>query len=249
MPSSPRVLVGSPTAAPYAYCLQDWIRGVKALTYPHCTVVLVDNTDGGAYDQTIQSSGIRALKYTSRHSGETLREKLAYSRDLLRRLVLDEGYDYFLSLEQDIIPPEKVIELLMRHQQPVVSGVYYKFFTFRHTSSTGQVYEKKKAMPLLARSTSHPQQMHFIAAEEVAGDSFFSVRYCGLGCVLIRRDVLERVAFRVDTGPAGKAFDDVYFCTDVLSQGFSLYVDTGVKCLHLLSGKPAGLFDELHRQP
>lgn len=240
-PSSPRILVGCPTAAPYAYCLQQWIAGVQALIHKPLDIVLADNSETEDYSRTLTSHGLRMLRY--RAPPHTLpRDKLAHSRNMLRQLVLDEGHDYFFSVEQDIVPPPDALELLLRHRQPIVSGVYYKYFTLQYKGTDGKILTKKKAMPLLAHSSQDPKKMHFIPAEEVEGDHFFQVRYCGLGCLLIHRSVLEKISFRVDQGPEGLAFDDVYFCNDALAAGFSLHVDTAVKCLHLLTGKPGGLF-------
>lgn len=242
-----KVLIGSPTAAPYTYCLSEWARNTKALTYSPKHIVLVDNSKSEAYDKTILKEGIEALKYVA-PKGETLRETLANSRNVLRTLLLEGDYAYFLSLEQDILPPLDVLERLLAHQQPVVSAVYYKYFTLKYTSSSGKIIEKKKAMPLLAKPSSFDKtKMHFYTAEEVDEDALIPLRYCGLGCVLIRRDVLEQISFRVDMSPEGNAFDDVYFCNDVLRAGYPLYADTSIKCMHRLSGKPEGLFDEIHK--
>ena len=138
MTSVPRVLIGSPTAAPYAYCLKEWVQAVRSLTYSNFSVVLVDNSKDAAYDATIRSHGIQALKYKS-SPGESLRDTLANSRNMLRDLLLQDHFDYFLSLEQDILPPPDVIQRLLAHGKPVVSGVYYKYFTLKHTSPTGKV--------------------------------------------------------------------------------------------------------------
>jgi len=239
-------LVGCPTASPYLYCLKQWVDGVRALLYQPLADAVADNSDADAYSQTLASHGLRTLRYKA-PPNTLARDKLAHSRNMLRQLVLDEGYDYFFSVEQDVVPPPDALQLLLRHRQPIVSGVYYKYFTLRYKGLNGKIITKKKAMPLLAHSAQDPKKMHFIPAEEVADDRFFQVRYCGLGCVLMHRGVLEKISFRVDQGPEGLAFDDVYFCNDALTAGFSLSVDTSVKCVHLLAGKPEGLFSSQRR--
>ena len=102
-------------------------------------------------------------------------------------------------------------------------------------------------MPLLARGTKDPEKMHYFTAEEVEEPQLSPIRYCGLGCVLIHKDVLQKISFRTDPNSSGKAFDDVSFCNDVLAAGYPLYADTSVKCTHRLSEKPAGLFDSMSK--
>ena len=69
--------------------------------------------------------------------------------------------------------------------------------------------------------------------EEVEGDKVFKIRGCGLGGVLIKRQVLEKIAFRFE----GR--DDAQnFSNDCWENGFSMVADTSVKCKHLLKNKP-----------
>ena len=62
------------------------------------------------------------------------------------------------------------------------------------------------------------------------------VKQCGLGCVLIKKEVLEKIEFRIDKTTDG--FDDATFCDDTLEKGYELYVDTRVKCKHLIKNRP-----------
>jgi len=239
-----KILVGSPTAAPYAYCLDAWISAAKSLTYPAKTIALVDNSLSDDYYKLLQQQGIRALKYPSFIKDS--RERLVASRNMLRQIVLDENYDYFLSLEQDVIPPPDVIERLLSHQKPVVSGVYYKYFDVRVNLPNGEVKAVKKAVPLLAAFSPQPDKMRYLSAADVADERLLPISFCGLGCVLIRRDVLEKVSFRADVTVA--CHDDAWFCSDTTAARFPMFVDTGVKCKHLISGKPPNLFADIKRE-
>ncbi len=239
--TQPKILVGSPTAAPYAYCLEAWISATRSLTYPATTIALVDNSPTEEYYTLLQQQGIRALKYPSFIKDS--RERLAASRNMLRQIVLDEDYDYFLSLEQDVIPPKDVIERLLSHKKPVVSGVYYKYFDVRVHLPHGEVKAVKKAVPLLATFSPQPDKMRYLSAADVADERLLPIRFCGLGCVLIHRDVLKKVAFRADVTVA--CHDDAWFCSDTTTAHFSMFADTGVKCTHLISGKPPNLFADI----
>jgi GT2 family glycosyltransferase len=52
----------------------------------------------------------------------------------------------------------------------------------------------------------------------------------GLGCVLIRRRVLEAIEFRVED--LFTAHCDTFFCQDLLKEGFSQAADMSVVCGH-----------------
>ncbi len=245
MTKHPKVLIGSPTAAPYEYCLPDWAARVKELTYPNKTAVLVDNSEKVPYTKIIEKYGIKAVK--DPEFIEDSRLRLPHSRNILRQMVLDGNYEYFLSLEQDVIPPVDVIEQLIRHGKKMVSGVYYKYFNIEYKHEGKSLKTVRKLMPLLAGYIPGiKKKMDFLTADDVEQPRFFPIRFCGLGCALIHRDVLEQVPFRAeDTFPG---HDDVWFCNDVIQQGFQMYVDTGVKCKHMLSGKPSGLFKDIEKK-
>ena len=63
MENLPKVLIGAPTAAPYAYCLEEYVTRVKNLTYKNYKVMLVDNSEKETYDKVIEKQGILAAKY------------------------------------------------------------------------------------------------------------------------------------------------------------------------------------------
>ena len=59
---------------------------------------------------------------------------------------------------------------------------------------------------------------------------------CGIGCMLIHRSVLEKLEFRENLEGG---FDDVTFCNDVRNKlNLKIYLDTSVKCIHLVKEKP-----------
>ena len=69
---------------------------------------------------------------------------------------------------------------------------------------------------------------------EVPKDELIEVITCGLGCVLIKRDVLENIKFRYEKGK--EPWDDLWFCEDARAKGFKVYVDTSAKCKHFVKG-------------
>ncbi len=222
-----KLLVGCPTSFHKSYCLQEYLNGVKALTYPHYELVLVDNSPDTSYYDLLESKDVTVFK--TPYSAETARERIVISRNMLRQYILENDYDYFLSLEQDVIPPPDVIERLLSHQKPVVSGVYYKDYVIKK----GDTVTETIIMPLLFRRRLDNSFIQLLE-RDVLEPALLSVDIAGLGCVLIHRDVLEKVSFRYE--PDQIVFDDFWFCQDLAKEHIPLYADTRVKCKHLLRG-------------
>lgn len=53
---------------------------------------------------------------------------------------------------------------------------------------------------------------------------------------ILRKKVLEKITFRIDERE--NTFDDPLFCEDALKLGCELWVDTVVKCKHLVKKRP-----------
>ncbi|MEK6861034.1 MAG: hypothetical protein AABY07_03605, partial [Nanoarchaeota archaeon] len=122
-----------------------------------------------------------------------------------------------------VIPPKDIIERLLRHEKDIISGVYFKEFVTKDGM--------KKILPLLYNSKEGYEYLYQLGKDEVSDDKFMLVKGCGLGCVLIKRNVLTKITFRYDI--KSEAFDDMWFSYDVNSNGFNIYTDTSVKCRHL----------------
>jgi len=218
---SARILVGCPTSEHKAYCLREYAEGLSRLAYPSFDVLLVDNSEGIEYSRKIQDLGFDVVRglFLPR-----AKERIVASRNLLRERFLQGGYDYLFSLEQDVIPPADALERLLRHGKHIMSGVVFTRF---------EIQGEKRIKPLLWGFSEDPDQMRFMDTE-VATPGLYQIRACGLGCLLLHRDVLEKIPFRLLTDRS--TFDDVPFCKDAYDFGFEMYADTSVKCRHLIEG-------------
>ena len=214
----PRVLVGCPTSWHKEYCLMKYIETAKGLTYPNYDILLVDNSEDDIYSKKIKNLGIPVIKGPW---FESARDRIVASRNILREKAI-EGYDYLLSLEQDVIPPKDIIERLLSHKKDIVSGVYYTI--------------KEKALrPLLV--VKKGETLHYLDSEKLlAYKDLLEVAICGLGCVLISSKTLSLISFRYVKD--NKSFDDFWFCKDSINKGFKIYADTSVVCNHLFLKRP-----------
>ncbi len=215
----PKILIGCPTYQGKEYCLKEYLAGVKNLTYPNYDLVLVDNSEDDTYFKTLQSLGVRVLKEPG--IGTPI-ERVVNSRNKLLDLMLKGDYEYFFSLEQDVIAPPDAIERLLLNKKRICGGVY---FTTYHFAS------KLKIRPLMWGEVGDTQKMRFMLKES-KGDNVHKVRATGLGCLLIHRSVLEKIRFASDQKKT--IYDDVVFCRDAKKKGFDVFVDAGVKCKHII---------------
>lgn len=215
---NPRILIGCPTAENKAYCLKDYANGIKNLTYKNFDVLIVDNSKTDDYYKEIKKyfSVVKA-KYH-----ELARDRIIESRNILRAKCLEGNYDYFLSLEQDVIPPVDIIQRLLENERAIVSALYF------------YLGDDNKTLLPMAWIHYKGEYARRLVEEEVYEPGVFEVITAGLGCMLIKRDVLEKVKFRYVKEEPG--FDDIWFAIDSRKNGFKVYLDTSVKCKHLIKG-------------
>lgn len=221
----PKVLVAAPTFEGKDYCLKDWIDRVKNLTYPNYDYCLIDNSDGTSYTKKLRMKGIKAY-HVSR--GENSRQAIANAQNFIRKKVLDEGYDYWLSVESDLLPPKDIIERLMIRNKPVIGVIY--MIGFANNPSQPQrpcvfVLDQKNGGIMGTRNINPQEGMQLV------GTGVQRVHGVGLGCTLIKRWLLEKFVFWHDQRFNNK-HSDVYFYMDLHNSSIPVYVDTNIIVEH-----------------
>jgi hypothetical protein len=234
----PRILVGCPTCDLKEGSLEQYLQGIDSLTYPAFDVAIEDNSKTITYSQRIMAFG---RDWEKRHPGQTFRviqsgytsaharERVVNGRNKIREIALKERYDYFFSLEQDVVPPPAIIENLLNTQKDIVSGVYYtkkftpteKKYAFMAGIAAGPVQETEKGKGFAMK----PIGIDFLFPTRVA-----EVMYTGLGCMLIAREALEKTPFRYE--PEHSAWDDVFFCIDSRIRGHPTFLHTVMLAAH-----------------
>jgi hypothetical protein len=210
-----KVLVGCPTSDHKAYCLKEYVAAVKNLTYPNYDIMIVDNSKSQAYSKKMKSMGLNVIKDGW---NDNARERIVSSRNILRENVL-QSYDHFLSLEQDVIPPTNIIERMLEHKKPIITGMY---FTYKG--------DEKTITPLLW--IKGKGEIRNLTEEEAMQDQVIEVDAAGMGCMLIAKEVLRNVRFRYEK--ESNSFDDMWFCKDAKDRGYKIMADTSIRCKHLI---------------
>lgn len=219
---NPKVLVGCPTSDYKSYCLDEYAKSVKTLSYDNYDILLIDNSKTSGYSEKIKKLGLNIIK--DKYS-ESARERIVSSRNILRDYAIKNNYDYLLSLEQDVIPPKDIIERLLNHKKQVVSGVYFAFNFYQG---------KHQLLPLIwVDFDDKNKKMFYIDKTRLWSKEIIKIATCGLGCVLIHKDIFKKVKFRYDF-KMDEGFDDMFFCKDLREKGIDIYADTSLKCKHLI---------------
>jgi|SRR3989344_7460285 len=215
-----KILIGCPTADYKEYCLKEYAEAIKSLTYPSYDILLVDNSKGNTYLKEIQKLSLPVMK------GPWFKgalQRIITSRNLLREHVLKNEYDYFLSLEQDVIPPKDIIENLLSHKKKVISAIYF----------THNVIEGKRVLiPLAYKLLNQDLSMRPLNENELfTNPGLMQIVSAGLGCVLIHKDVLKKISFSYEND----VFDDRFFFKDCYDSKQEVFCDTTIKCKHLIN--------------
>ncbi len=231
----PRILVGCPTSEVKAYALPKYLDGLQSLTYPDMDILIEDNSQGENYFHTLKEIAQTwneknpSKRFHVLRNGPWLpkaRDRIVRGRNALREYAIEKGYDYFFSLEQDVIPPAHAIERLLENNKPIVSGVYFTGFpgfpsvravAFEHVPPANPAEPLWDIGKPLGLMQLLPSRLIDCAA-------------VGLGCILLRREVVEKVSFRYD--PSTEATDDMFFSYDARKNGHTLYLDSSILCQH-----------------
>lgn len=113
-----KILIGTPVHESKDYAMDRWVASVAKLDYPF-DLLLVDNSDNSKYVDTLhqycKKHGITnyRLVHTDVSPDAVLDERLAQSREIIRKEVLGKSYDAWFSLECDVIVPPDALSKLV----------------------------------------------------------------------------------------------------------------------------------------
>lgn len=226
-----KILIGCPTYERYRYCVDLWIKRVKEIqeySKEHqIDYLLVDNSPTDVFYNELKEKNVDIVK--SPYFPD-VRERVIHSRNIIREKFLNENYDFFFSLEQDVIPPKDILEKLLRHDKEIVSAYYSKLVSVvLRDNETGELKNAVIEIALVWLK-SDGEKIRRANPQEVLNKGLIKVGGYGVGCVLIKREVLEKIKFEYKSDK--KAFDDMFFCDDAEKAGYGLFLDSNIKVIH-----------------
>ena len=148
---------------------------------------------------------------------------IARARNFMAQWALDEGVDYLLMVDSDIILPSYAISSLIGRDVDVCLGWYVRGETETETN--------------MVRFGSSDNSNCHKAFELAKSDELIQVRRGGMGCALIRTGVFRRFKrpwFVYHDFPDGSGLSEDYdFCKKCWQAGIPVHVDARVGCGHI----------------
>lgn len=141
-----------------------------------------------------------------------------------RELFLQGRYDAMLVIESDIIPPPDTLRRLTALPADVAYGCYQ----FRQ-SDVVNILERYYPWPRQARNMGESLTVRGLWGAALA-QGVIDCSGSGLGCTLIRRQVIEEAPFLV---PANGGFFDWEWTQTVYAQGWRMMADCHLHCGHV----------------
>jgi hypothetical protein len=138
-----------------------------------------------------------------------------------REMALSGGYDAMLTVEADMIPPSNALKRLAGAESDISYGLYVSRHGKHPWLTLSNVTEQVRGSKGMGETWQEREAM-WGKVVNTAG--------VGLGCTLIRREVLEEISFRVKDKFIA---NDWYFAIDARKKGFTQAHDCSVVCGHV----------------
>jgi glycosyltransferase involved in cell wall biosynthesis len=243
-----KVLVSCPTFSGMEYCLSEFIDRIKKLSYSNYEILIVDNSLDDLYFNKILAKGIKSIWDNIPEKDKFLR--LIHSRNFILDYALENNFDYILMMDQDVIPPTDIIDRLLSSNKDIISGVYLNYFTSSNQTKVLPVawmpityleFEEMKAKGItFPKETKFEDLSRHITEEELNSNKILKVLHPSAGCMLLSKKAFSNI--RYDLTILGKEHknnmsDDFIFRKNAEKLGFEIFLDTSVKCNHLVLGK------------
>lgn len=215
-----RVLVGTPHSDKKNYCIEDYISVIKSLTYKNIDVLIVDNSESRKNYKRFIKEGFKS--HHIKPKNHSIQHILAESHEYIRKYAVANNYDYLFHLESDLIPPPDVIERLMLHNLPIVSGMYMINFG----GNSHLMAQNMEHFGQIRETTNLDNGSDLLLVDGNLKETF----HAGLGCILIHKNILTKFQFRHIKGIS--MHPDSVFAFDIDSIGINKYIDTSILCEH-----------------
>lgn len=146
------------------------------------------------------------------------------SRDYIARVAVQEGFDYVLYADSDMIFDRADVDKLLAHNVGICSGRYVT----RRGENKNVLYTK-----IITRRHFPTRCPKLIHDEETTG--FGRVEACGFGFCLIKTSVLKTMFkyYKSLFEPKWGVGEDVAFCIRARKCGFYTFTDRDVKLGHI----------------
>ena len=145
------------------------------------------------------------------------------SRDYIVNVAIENGYDYVLFADSDMVFDAEDLKKLLSHNVGICSGLYLS----RRGDNKRILYEK-----IITRRRFPYRQPQVI---EDTGSGFSRVAACGFGFCLIKTSVLKSMLKRYKSlfEPKWGVGEDIAFCIRARKCGYYIFADRDVRLGHI----------------
>lgn len=145
-------------------------------------------------------------------------EAIAAAEEFLRERFLETDGEFLMIVEDDVFPPSHALRKMAQDFSPGVVAVAAVVPTFNNLHN-----------PIAWELEVHPDYLLLTPPPRIYG-GLWEVGGASFGCIMIRRDFLESVSFRV--GRHYLMHHDVSFSMDVAVRGKRILLDADIWCEH-----------------
>ncbi|MBI4096076.1 MAG: hypothetical protein HY438_04400 [DPANN group archaeon] len=232
----PKILISAPVSEKYMYCFDDFVKGLKSVNYDNFEIILI--ADEVPASSSVKQNADLMLDRLKKEGFkivfipwfEKARDRICESHNKMREIVLENNFDYLLTLDMDTIPPPDIVTKLLSHKKDVVSGLY-----FGQHEIQGQLMQVPFAWVFKSKD-GFWGRLRYLMPDEFSSGKLIELGMAGTGCVLISKKILEKIKFHYDLSM--DAADDRWFFYDCHKSGIQPYLDTGVICTHHWQARP-----------
>lgn len=251
----PKILIACPTSERHGHIIDEWIKHLDSLTYPDFDVCLVDNTlDTDRYFNKIKEFKVKDKPVISwRHEWDVKElnhlQMLAHVREEIRKYFIENNYDFLLFLDDDIFIPDNGIQTLVSYYKDqvgfyvhvfyepdtkpcllksgeIIMGKGLEYFSFAEVDAYKDFVKRFKENKLTKKEKLLIP--HIIKDKQFP--NLFKTYGVNLGCLLIKKEVLEKCQFR--THPTFIWGEDLWYYAEANDKRFEFWVDTDVRAIH-----------------
>lgn len=211
---------------------------IKVLVaYPRGGFTLTEAVDN-QIDMAFYLGNLEARSNFKFHMATIGRLFVAKAREEFAEYVLKADCDYLFMIDDDMIVPMNLFELLYRHDVDIVAPLAFQ----RRSPYYPVIYKQKTGWDEVRKEKFFGNEI----VKNYPKDKLFQCDAVGFGAVLIKRWVIEKMQTPrfMSTSPTG---EDILFCYHAREQlGAKIYCDTSVKIAHL--GAPTIITEETYEE-
>lgn len=166
---------------------------------------------------------------------------VANARNIIGQAAIDRKVDYVLMVDNDEVLPEDALLNLLEDEEsePIRKGMAVGYCLSRPKMASN-TSGRTTAFKFGGKSYTANDAYTVDELQELASDNKYKIqiRGSGLGCALIHRRVFERMKFPwfkwVVYNDKSQLSEDLYFCEKFKEIAVPIFVDTRVKCGHMM---------------